>query len=263
MKDSYFYPEGYRARFGFTLIELLVVIAIIAILAAMLLPALSKAKLKAQSIPCMNNSRQIALGWRMYADDSGDRLPYVTGSANGRPDWCTGDINTAAGQNITNITLSVLYPYVKNANAWVCPGDKSGRIRSISMSQVFGAGVWLPPATYRNYAKLAEVVRPANTWVTIDENPQGINDAGFAVVCANAASATACYLVDYPAPYHNGGAGLSFADGHAEVHKFKSTVITKASAIAGGTPLPQVTGTVANGLVTDISWMADNATVLR
>jgi len=131
------------------------------------------------------------------------------------------------------------------------------------MSQVFGGGAWLPPATYRIYAKLSEIVRPANTWVTIDENPQGINDSAFAVVCKNASSATLCYLVDYPAPYHDGSAGLSFADGHAEVHKFKSSVITKASAIAGGPPLPQVTGTVANGLVTDLSWLAENTTVFR
>ena len=131
------------------------------------------------------------------------------------------------------------------------------------MSQVFGGGAWLPPATYRTYARFAEIVRPANTWVTIDENCQGINDAAFAVVCKNASSATLCYLVDYPAPYHDGSAGLSFADGHAEVHKFKSSVITKASAIAGGPPLPPLTGTVANGLVADMSWLAENTTVLR
>ena len=131
------------------------------------------------------------------------------------------------------------------------------------MSQVFGAGSWLPPATYRTYSKLTEIVRPAETWVTIDENPQGINDAGFAVVCKNASSVTLCYLVDYPAPYHDGGAGLSFADGHAEVHKFRSAVITKAPAVAGGPPLPQLTGNSANGLVTDLSWLAERTTVLK
>jgi prepilin-type processing-associated H-X9-DG protein len=121
----------------------------------------------------------------------------------------------------------------------------------------------LPPSTYRTYAKLTEIVRPAETWVTIDENPQGINDAGFAVVCKNASSVTLCYLVDYPATYHDGDAGISFADGHAEVHKFRSTVITKAPAVAGGPPLPQVTGNSANGLVIDLSWLAERTTVLK
>lgn len=131
------------------------------------------------------------------------------------------------------------------------------------MSQVFGTGVWLPPSSYRTYCKLTDIVRPANTWVTIDENPQGINDAAFAVVCRYASMTNLCYLVDYPAPYHDGGAGLSFADGHAEVHKFTSPIITKAPALAGGPPLPQLTGTAANGLVKDLSWLAENTTVKK
>lgn len=238
------------------------VIAIIAILAAMLLPALTQAKVKAQAIACMNNGRQIATGWRMYADDNRDGLPYVNGSVGGRPDWCTGNfsIGAPADMSITNITDSVLFPYVRNATVWLCAADRSGRVRSISMSQVFGNGMWLPPAAYRTYAKLPAIVRPVNTWVTIDENPQGINDAGFGVVCANASNVSLCRLIDYPAPFHGGGAGLSFADGHSEVHKFKSPVITKASTIPGGTPLPQVTGTAANGLATDIGWLAENTT---
>jgi prepilin-type processing-associated H-X9-DG protein len=197
----------------------------------------------------------------MYADDNKDGLPYVIGSANGRPDWCTGDLNNAAGRDRTNITMSVIYPYVKDAKLWTCPSDQSRRIRSISMSQVFGLGAWNP--AYRNYAKLTEIVKPSNTWVTIDENPRSVNDAGFAVVCANATSPTQCYLVDYPSPLHGGGAGLSFADGHSEIHKFKSSVITKASTVVNGGYLPQVTGTVANNLVVDISWLAENTTVPR
>jgi len=270
---------------GFTLIELLVVIAIIAILAAMLLPALAKAKMKAQSIPCMNNSRQIALGWRMYADESGDRLPYAgTDSTGQRPNWVTGTLDFTANNPVNwdvnnDLTKSPVYPYVKSTKVWLCPGDKSTaihngaavpRVRSISMSQVFGNGEWLndgpnsAQTVYRTYAKLTAVVRPVNTWVTIDEHPNSINDAQFAVVCANATSATGCKIVDYPAPFHNGGAGLSFADGHAEVHKFKSGPIFNAPVNWTATllMLPQ-NGTAGNGLVSDISWLADNTTVLR
>jgi prepilin-type N-terminal cleavage/methylation domain-containing protein/prepilin-type processing-associated H-X9-DG protein len=246
---------------GFTLIELLVVIAIIAILAAMLLPALSKAKLKAQSIQCMNNSRQIVLGWRMYADDYHDGLPYVVGTANGRPDWCTGNLQIGGSSDlsVTNITYSVLYPYIKSPKTWLCPGDKSGRIRSISMSQVFGNGQWLPVTLgYRTYAKLSQVVRPANTWVTVDENARSINDAGFAVECDKV------YLIDYPAPYHNGGAGFSFADGHAEVHKFKTSVIYTAPSTPGpGLSLPQVAVGTSGLTATDpdMWWLINNTTV--
>jgi len=253
---------------GFTLIELLVVIAIIAILAAMLLPALTKAKQKAQSIPCMNNSKQIALGWRMYADDNRDGLPYVVGTANGRPDWCTGNFASWLPQDmdITNITWSVIFPYIKNPKAWVCSADKTGRVRSISMSQVFGSGEWLmggPNAAqtgYRTYAKLAQVVRPANTWVTVDENPRGINDSGFGVECDKV------YLIDYPAPYHNGGAGFSFADGHAEIHKFKTPPIYNAPTVAGPAYwLPQVAVGTSGLTATDpdMWWLINNTTVQR
>ena len=265
-----------RNRRGFTLIELLVVIAIIAILAAMLLPALSKAKFKAVGIQCMNNGKQLSLGWQLYADDNKGGLVSsleqgpVPGFYQGRPNWFTGNF-TASIQSQWDIRVdminSPLWNYVsKSQKVFKCPADPSTvtvagviypRVRSMSMSQVFDFGQWLQPSNWRTYAKLAEIVRPSDTFVFVDENPSQINDAAFATQCDGYPGTPGNpFIVDVPAHYHNNAAGLSFADGHSVIHKWAGSFIRNFNG--GGEPNP-----LTGGDLTDFNWLAQNTTVKK
>ena len=229
-------PASRLSRLGFTLIELLVVIAIIAILAAMLLPALTKAKIKAQGVHCMNNTRQVSVGWIVSVMDNGDLL--VKGSPiGGNMDWIGGPDNTNSSILVdTSGTNGFLGPYLKSTGVWKCPSDNyatpyGARVRTLSLNAVLvgspltvsqSPNYPIPRKYFNNPActRMTDlnVPGPASVWVTLDEHPDSINDAIFHFIPGYIPASRAWR--DLPGSLHNGACGFSFADGHSEIHKW-------------------------------------------
>jgi prepilin-type N-terminal cleavage/methylation domain-containing protein/prepilin-type processing-associated H-X9-DG protein len=226
-----------RLSRAFTLIELLVVIAIIAILAAMLLPALSKAKERALAIRCLSNNRQLGLGLHMYVGDNNDYI--LPNRPTGSGSWCNGILSWSANNpdntNTLNLTQSLLGPYIgQSTGIFKCPGDKNDcieggqsmpRVRSCSMNGFVDStsyAVTTPPfdyTAYRSYVKMGSIASqppgPANLFVFLDEHGDTIDDAWFITD-----PTTKSFIYNVPASYHNGATGFTFADGHAEIHRW-------------------------------------------
>jgi prepilin-type N-terminal cleavage/methylation domain-containing protein len=247
---------------AFTLLELLVVIAIIAILVALLLPTLSRARASAQGTRCASNLRQLIVAWSLYAHDNDDRVALCD-------NWVAGDVSKPADATdtllLTDPDQSTFAQYIQTPELYKCPGDRSPLARSVSMNARFGnpEGDWCGGggSAYEQFAKLQQIRTPAGLFVILDERSDSINDAAFVVDMSNTGNTDGegapnpyC-MIDFPASYHNRAGRLSFADGHVESHRW-----LEPTTLA---PLGQLEQGHTSPTDRDAQWLQGHCTYLK
>jgi prepilin-type N-terminal cleavage/methylation domain-containing protein len=284
-------PKGsaFSKAQGFTLIELLVVIAIIAILASMLLPALSKAKLKAQGIQCMSNHRQLTMAWRMYAEDNRDHLIYAShngtaGDPANQYAWTWTELDFTSKRSNWDVTADItqrpLWQYNRSPGIYKCPADRSyvtvngeakPRVRTMSMNWFlggFGGSVSGGPSFAANFTiflKYAQIAGgkgtpgPVKTWVFLDQREDTINWGNFMTHMDGFDPRDPSqykFTMDLPGEYHKKACGFSFADGHSEIKRWRDPRTTPPLKYQQ-TPSSADTSSPRN---VDVEWLQDHTT---
>ena len=282
--------SGQVTAHGFTLLELLTVIAI---MASILLPALSKARGRAQAMICLNNTKQLILAWHIYAGDNAERLPYnlgMVGSSfrtdlnwvNNVMTWDLSSDNT----NLATLTKASLGSFVGgNTAVYRCPSDQalssvqraagwSARIRSYSMNAMIGDagsfvvnGYNINNPDYTQFFKSTQIPQPSEIFVFLDEHPDSIDDGYFLNKSPEDDSpggygtpASSAQWTDLPASYHNGATAFSFADGHSSLHRWLQPATIKPP-LPHAAALPIAIPSSPAAALADFDWVLDHMSV--